>query len=149
MNFNFIPHSHWPVASCLACDVQGDTATMMWAKGDRDRDRDCDCDRDWTGDHNCAQALAPSERAGRSVTRLEPTSGDRRCHRVAARAAFGWALHVTSPVIKTSPFRETATCFVFSVCSAVLMVTHPPYRIRLPPAFLCHQQTRMRCALNA
>lgn len=24
MNFNFMPGSHWPVASCFACDVQGD-----------------------------------------------------------------------------------------------------------------------------
>jgi len=29
MNFNFIPCSHWPVASC---DVQGDTATIMYGQ---------------------------------------------------------------------------------------------------------------------
>ena len=88
-------------------------------------------------------AVKPGAVSGLSA--LWVTSGDRRCHRVvrAARAAFGGRF------MSSLSRRHPSDLFRSLGLQRDPNDHNLPYRIRLPPAFLCHQQTRMRCASNA
>ena len=124
-------------------------ASVVGAKGDRD----------WRGDHNwrvAAQALArapereggpigdPRTKSGSGLSACVGDERDRRWHRVVkCGPCCVWrALHAR--FIKTSPFREGHLLHSLGLQRDP---NYPPYRIRLPLVFLCHQQTRMRCAL--
>ena len=84
-------------------------------------------------------AVKPGAVSGLSA--LWVTSGDRRCDRVvrAARAAFGGRF--------MSSLSRRHPSDLFRSLGLQRDPNDPPYRIRLPLVSLCHQQTRMRCAL--